>query len=313
MKVRNAITGVTFLGLSMRDNKTALGIVLALVSAAGFATLGVFAKFLYSSGFSPLAALSWRFIVAALVLWSFLFFSGRWNMGWPKFRTAFILGVLGFSTQAGLFFATVSFLDVTLAALLLYLYPALVVVFESLIVRRFPPRVQSAAVCLSLFGACLTLQPSGHGFSYVGVAFGISCALWYSVYLIVSARVLREIDSIFATASLSLGAICVFVPLAIFRGEFVFPKNQVEWALIVGVACVATVVPIVALFASMQRIGAALASLVSSFEIVATVIFGGIILHETLIGIQWFGAILIGSAVVLIYVGATKRALRLPR
>lgn len=287
----------------MKNRKAAGGVALALLSATGFSTLGVLAKLLYTSGFSLLAALSWRFIVAAVVLWLFLFVSGRWNMGWKKFRTAFILGVLGFSTQAGLFFATVSYLDVSLAVLLLYLYPALVVVFESLFLRRFPSKLQSAAVFLSLLGAGLTLRPSVSGFSYFGVFLGISCAIWYSIYLLVSARVLHNIDSMFATASLSLGAICVFVPAAILQKEFIFPETGIEFSLILGIACVATVLPIAALFESMRSIGAAFASLVSSFEIVATVILGGLVLHEKFSLLQWFGAMLIVSAVVLIYFG----------
>jgi drug/metabolite transporter (DMT)-like permease len=300
-------------GPEIGDKMKRLGIVLALVSASCFASLGIFAKYLYAAGLSPLAALSWRFIVSAMVLWVFLFLSGRWRLGWKNFRVAFLLGIFGFSTQAGLFFGTVRYLDVSLAALLLYLYPALVLGMEAFLLRRIPSRVQLAAVVLSLLGAVLALQPGKGNVSLVGVLLGLSCAIWYSAYLLLSQRVLRNIDSLFATGSLSLGAICVFLPMALLRGEFVVPHNLNVWSLVLGVATVATVVPIVTLFASIRRIGAAQASLVSSFEIVATVLLGSVILHEELGLLRWIGALMIGSAVLLIHLGdKLPRALRIP-
>ncbi len=281
-----------------------VGVLLALISAISFASLGVFVKLLYAEGFTPLSALTWRFLLAGLILWIFYFAIRGKNFDKKKFKSVFLLGVLGFSTQAGLFFCTVRYLDVSLAALLLYLYPAFVVVFGRIFYGKKVTRNQIIAIATSFVGGVLALRPgtaSGNtSVSAVGVAFGIGCALWYSNYLLVSERVLKNVDAFFATSSLSFGAALVFTTLTVARGEFFVPHSFREWELVGGVAIVATVLPILTLFASIRRIGAARASLVSSFEIVPTVAAGAIVLGERLHWVQWLGALFIVMSVVLI-------------
>ena len=55
----------------------ALGIVLVLVSAAGFGSGALFVQPLYDAGMEPLAVLFWRFTTAALFSWGFLLLSSR--------------------------------------------------------------------------------------------------------------------------------------------------------------------------------------------------------------------------------------------
>ncbi len=277
-----------------------VGVLLALVSAVSFASLGIFVKFLYASGFSPLAALSWRFIVSASVLWVWYFSFRGFRLESKKFVPVLLLGVFGFSVQAGLFFGAVRYLDVSLAALLLYLYPAFVVLFGRVFYKKEGTRAQFFAVLVSLLGGALALRPTGVQVSALGVAFGVGCALWYANYLLISERILKNVDAFLATASLSLGAALVFSGILVVRGEFVAPHSLEQWALIGGVALVATVLPIVTLFAAIRRIGAARASLVSSFEIVPTVVAGALLLGDKLHWVQWMGAVFIVVAVVLI-------------
>jgi drug/metabolite transporter (DMT)-like permease len=277
-----------------------VGVLLALVSAVSFASLGIFVKFLYASGFSPLAALSWRFILSGSVLWVWYFAFRGFRVERKKFVPVLLLGVFGFSAQAGLFFGAVRYLDVSLAALLLYLYPAFVVLFGRMFHKKEATRAQLFAVVVSLLGGALALRPTGAQVSAMGVAFGLGCALWYSNYLLVSERILKNVDAFLATASLSLGAALVFSGILAVRGEFVVPHSREQWLLIGGVALVATVLPIVTLFAAIRRIGAARASLVSSFEIVPTVVAGALLLGDKLHWVQWMGAVFIVVAVVLI-------------
>lgn len=277
-----------------------VGILFALISAVSFASLGVFVKLMYAAGFSPFAALAWRFIFASLFLWCLFFFAKRGSLTLRKFFPVFLLGVFGFSVQAGLFFATVRYLDVSLAALLLYLYPAFVVIFGRLFHHKSASTMQVIAVFVSFLGGVLALKPGSLDLNALGVGFGLACALWYSNYLLVSERILKNVEAYTATASLSLGAALVFSSLAVWRGELVWPHRLWDFALIAGLSIVATVVPIVTLFAAIRRIGAARASLVSSFEIVPTVVAGKLIMGDKLHWVQWLGAMFIVASVVFI-------------
>jgi drug/metabolite transporter (DMT)-like permease len=216
------------------------------------------------------------------------------------FLKVFFLGALGFSVQAGLFFSSVRYLDVSLAGLLLYLYPAFVVLFGKMFHQKPSTQRQFWAVAMSLLGGFFALRPTGGNVSVTGVLFGIGCALWYSNYLLVSERILRKVDSFLATASLSLGAAVVFCAASLVYGDFRIPAATREWLLLAGVAVLATVLPILTLFAAIRKIGAAKASLVSSFEIIPTVIAGSLIMGDKLHWVQWIGAVCIILAVVII-------------
>ncbi len=139
----------------------AAGIGFALISALSFSTLGLFAKFIYAAGFSISQTLAWRFSVAALLLWIITLVRGAHRRPAREYRSALLLGVLGFSPQAGLYFVTVRYLDPGLTGLLLYLYPAFVVVFSALFLKKAPRKAQLVALVLSLAGCALTLWTRG--------------------------------------------------------------------------------------------------------------------------------------------------------
>jgi drug/metabolite transporter (DMT)-like permease len=89
-------------------------------------------------------------------------------------RTALALGAVGYATQAGLFFAALERMDAGLLTLLLYTYPAWVVL-ATLALRREPAsRRRVGALALSLAGLVLALAGAGTG------AFDASARRWAS-------------------------------------------------------------------------------------------------------------------------------------
>ena len=72
-----------------------LGLPLALVSAAAFATSGVFGKALFQAGWTPAAAITARIGVAALVLGvpAALAMRGRWHLLRRNLRTVVLSGM----------------------------------------------------------------------------------------------------------------------------------------------------------------------------------------------------------------------------
>ena len=106
-----------------------LGLGIALVSAAAFATSGAFGKSLLVGGWSPGAVVTLRITLAALVLlgpalWSL---RGRWQ---ALRRNAWVVVGYGLTGVAGCqlaYFNAVTHLSVGVALLLEYLAPVLIV------------------------------------------------------------------------------------------------------------------------------------------------------------------------------------------
>jgi len=289
----------------MPHNARGRGILLALVSSAGFSTLGLFAKFVYGQGFSVAGTLAWRFTLAAVFLWVVVLAARRPlpKKVWP----VLLLGLAGFSPQAGLYFLTLSFLDPGITSVLLYTYPSFVVLFGFVLWKKKPTRIQLAALALSLAGCVVAFWKSG-SYPAAGVALGIAVGVSYAAYLVAGEKVLAGVDSISGTALVMTVAACVYWVAAIASGGVKLPDTG---AAIGGLACIAllaTVIPIVTLFASMGLIGAADTSLVSTLEPVLTITLSAIFLGERLGTAQLAGAVLVLSAVLILALSERKKA-----
>ena len=281
------------------------GIVLALVSAAGFSTLGLFAKLVYAQGFGVLQTLAWRFTIATVLLWAIVLIGRRPlpRRIWP----VALLGLLGFSPQAGLYFFTLRFLDPGIAGLLLYTYPSFVLLLCFLLWGRKPRRIQLLALFLSLAGCVLAFWRRGD-YPVIGVALGLALGLTYGAYLVSGERVLKGVDSISATAIVMLMAAIVYWAASLFAGELSLPEGRAAIGGLVAIAVFATVLPSVSLFASMRLIGAADASLVSTLELVLTIALSAVFLGERLGVAQLCGGVLILAAVVILGLYERKAA-----
>ncbi|HET7838967.1 MAG TPA: DMT family transporter [Rectinemataceae bacterium] len=287
----------------IRESARARGILLALLSAAGFSTLGLFAKLIFSEGFSVQQALAWRFTVASLVLWLIIGVASRTGARRPpvgkKLIPVLLLGLLGFAPQAGMYFLTVSILDPGIAGLLLYLYPSFVILLSLAVFRKRPNRIQGLSLALSLAGCALTFFRPG-SYPIVGLVLGAVMALFYGSYLVVSERLLEGVDPIRATALIMLVAAASYWVLTFATGTAKLPGTGASVLGILCVGSIATVLPITTLFAAMKRIGASDTSLVSTLEPVLTIALSAIIIGERLGTAQAIGGCLILAAVVVL-------------
>jgi drug/metabolite transporter (DMT)-like permease len=280
------------------------GVLLALVSAASFSTLGLFARLVYSEGFSVPQALAWRFTVAAAILWTLVGASAR-KGGTPrkplgrKMVPVLLLGILGFAPQAGLYFVTLRFLDPGITSLLLYLYPSFVILLAFAVLGRKPNRIQVISLALSLTGCAITFFKPGN-YPLVGLALGLLVAVTYAGYLVASDKVLSGVDPIRATAVIMLAAAAIYWIIAAATGPLMAPTSLASIAGILGMAVFATVLAITTLFASMGAIGASDTSLFSTVEPVLTVVLSAILLGERLGPAQTVGGALIIAAVVIL-------------
>lgn len=282
------------------------GVLLALLSALSFSTLGIFAKLIYAEGFSTSQTLAWRFTGAAAFLWAWILLSDRRLPPLRPNLPILALGLLGFSPQAGLYFVTLRFLDAGITSLLLYLYPSFVVLLSAVFLRRRPSRVQLAALALSLTGCVTTFFRAGR-YPAVGVGFGILVALTYAAYLVVGERMLKGRNPVHSTAFIMTAASAVYWFLTAVTGGFKAPQVLSSVLGLAGISVIATVIPIVTLFGAMQRIGASNTSLVSTVEPLMAVLLSTLVLGERF-GIQQVaGGVLIVAAVVLIQAAARRR------
>ena len=288
-----------------------VGLGLCVLSAAAFGSLAIFGKQAYAGGLGVVGVLAIRFALAAPLLLGLALAARRsLRLGRPAAVALLALGGIGYAIQATLFFNALARIPAGMAALLLYLYPALVTAGAVALGRSRLDRATAAGLALSLAGIMLVLGLPGEPLDAVGVALGLASACWYTCYILVGEYLLRGVDPLAASAYVSSGAACSFLAAAVVvGGRGLVGAAPSAYAAGAAMAVVGTALAIAALLAGMARVGSAWASIASSFEPVFTVALGVAVLGDRLgPGKVVGGLAVVAGAVLLPLLGGAREA-----
>jgi drug/metabolite transporter (DMT)-like permease len=277
------------------------GLLLCLISAAGFGAMAIFAKDAYAAGLGVVTLLTARFALAAALLWAIALARGTARLDRPTLLASLALGAVGYSAQAGAYFGALERIDASLASLLLYAYPSLVFVGAVALRRESPTRRKAGALVLAGAGAALVLLGAGPGgLDAAGVGLALLAAVSYAGYILVADRAVGDADPFAVAAGVTTGAALTMSAVALATGGLEFGGVAAHgWLDLAGIALISTVTAIVAFLLGMRRVGAATASIVSTAEPVVTVVLATAVLGEALGPAQALGGALVLGAIVL--------------
>jgi drug/metabolite transporter (DMT)-like permease len=330
---------VTRIPAPWRRNDRLIGLALVVVSACGFGSGALFAKPVYAAGVDWLTLLFWRFLIAAALSWAWLFLipGNRASLRLVTRRNALILLALGavYVLNSGTYFAALETVPASLAALIVYLYPALVAVLSLRFVRRLRGRRAWFALTISTIGVAMAVGGIAPATAppLLGIALTIASPVIYSVWIILAARLSGErgdregtrgdarnaggtvippqdaetLATPSQTAPAPTAALMMTATAAVFLATMLVTGRSISpasipggaWFGVLGVAVFATAVAVQAFYAGARRIGAAQAALVSTVEPIYTITLATLLLHDTLAPVQILGGILIIGGVVL--------------
>ena len=274
------------------------GVVLALTSATGFGVMPVLTKVVYDDGAGPFGVLSVRFSVAAVVLLALARLRGESMPRGRQLRDLALLGGVGYVVESLCYFAALTRISAGLTALLLYVYPALVVVLSSIVLRHRPGRVAVGCVVLATVGTALTIGPVAGG-QALGVALGLGAAASYAVYIVLSSTATKGVGPL-ATSAVVMGA-CGLVYDALAVGTRApLPSSAGAWLALGGVTLLGTVVAVAAFFAALALLGPSDTAVLSTMEPVVSVGVAAVALGESLSPVQLAGGVLVIGAVVVL-------------
>jgi drug/metabolite transporter (DMT)-like permease len=277
------------------------GTLLVIASAAGFGTLAIFIKYAYAAGANTTTILAFRFLLAAIVFWGFIKARGlKIDIGKDMILRVCALGGIGYGTMSSLFAGSVKELPASLAAMLLYTYPAQVSMISFLLGDEAFTWRKGAALGICFAGLSLVLDTSFAQVNLLGLAFALLAAFVYSIYIVMGNRLLRQVDSLVTTTLVCSSAAAVFFMYGIITGDLMFRLPLEGWFAISGMAVFGTVIAIISFFAGMSSVGAANASIISTVEPVVTVILSALLLGESTSGFQTVGGGFILAGVLIL-------------
>lgn len=279
------------------------GLVLVFVSAVGFGTLGIFGIYAQRVGLSIPTVLVFRFALATVLVWTFLAWKGRLTR--LRGRTLLIalgLGAFGYATQSGLYFVGLEFMTAGMVAIVLYTYPAFVVVLAVTTLGERVSRPMLLALCFALGGIALVTGANPAGASLAGVLAVLGAALAYAVYITLSRAMLVTTDPTVLTAYVLPAAGASFVVIGTASGDLAIPQTSSAWTILLCIGVFATAIPVVSFFAGLKRIGASRAGIISTAEPPVTVALGAVLFAEPVTA-----ATVVGGALILIGVVVLER------
>ncbi len=258
--------------------------------------MAILAKLAYRDGVTLSSMLFLRFSLAGAVLaaWGQLH-----GMAWPRGRDLLWLvamGGLGYVGQAYCYFAALRYASAGMVGLLLYLYPAIVVLLSAFIFKRAIGVGRRWAVALALAGTALTVGGDLHS-ETAGILLGIGAALIYSTYILAGAGVMLRVAPLPAATVVIVSAAAVYAAGAIAEGIH-WPASGGGWLAVGAIALFSTVFAILGFFKGMEKLGAADASTLSTMEPLITLLLAALVLGETVTPVQLLGGSLILVAVV---------------
>jgi drug/metabolite transporter (DMT)-like permease len=283
---------------SARRTRTT-GILLVVAAGCSFASIGIFNRLGAARGVGIPTALTLRFSLAALLLWAVALPRQRLRVPLRRLAGLALLGAL-FVTEASLFFISSRRIPVALTALLLYLYPAWVMLLSWALRGERPGRGGLAALGLALAGISLAIGFPAHHLDLLGVLLGLASSLGYACYMFLAARFQRGLAPVVATLWITTFAAVILAAGAGLQGSLHPALPPGAWPSVLGLAVLGTVVPVFLLMEGLVRISPTQASIACTVEPVATALMGALFLGEGLQPLQLAGGGLVIAAVLVL-------------
>ena len=275
----------------------------AFVAATLFSAKGIFAKKAYEAGATPDALLALRFAMAAPVFAWVVFAAGRpgsedaagsARLSARDWIFVLLLGGVGIMVSSLLDFHGLRYVSVGLERMVLYSYPAMVVLITAWIAGRRPGRGALAALALSYAGLAVAFTGEAsfvdaHSL-WIGGGLVLSAALVYALYLVGSERLSKRLGAQRLTSLSMLACAALMAPIGFAtEGLSVFRQTGAAWFWIALMAALGTVVPALLTAHALRRIGAARMSIVGTAGAVAVLPLAAVILGEPAGVAQWGG------------------------
>jgi drug/metabolite transporter (DMT)-like permease len=287
----------------------AVGILLALLGAALFATKGIVIKLAMADGIDPLTTLAWRQLVAVPIFVTVGIIGYRRHLRDQTQSVAQVLdrktlfqvlgvGLLGYYVASFLDFSALTYISAQLDRLILLTYPFFVVLFGTIFFGRKVSPLMLVSLVVSYLGIALIF---GKDFSIegdnvvLGSALVFGSAVAYAGYQILAKPLIDKLGAqLFTSIAMSAAGPAVIVHFLLSHPIGTLAVNGQGLWLMLAIGTISTVVPAYCISAGIGLIGPERTAIIGNISPVVTVSLAITVLGENFT--VWHAA---GTALVL--------------
>lgn len=309
----------------MKEQNTLKGVFLVAFGASSFGMLASFVKLAYSHGYTTAEVTLSQVLLGLLGM---LFINSvrkkkvNESIATAKNKKQLILAGTSMGFTSVLYYMAVSYIDASIAVVLLMQSVWIGVVIESIVTKKFPSILKLFAVALILFGTLLATNVllNDVTIDYRGVIFGFLASCSFATTMYASNVVANHLPAPKRSLYMLCGAASIVLIFTIItqvgpnNSEVFFNLHQqfsnntagirnFDWSIFYSwgllLAFFGTILPPIFLNMGFPHTGVGLGSIISSLELPVSVTVAYFVLNEQVIFLQWIGILLILSAIFL--------------
>jgi drug/metabolite transporter (DMT)-like permease len=278
---------------SVREIRT--GVIFALLTATGLGAITTQAKIIYADGGNAMTVMFTRFLISTLVFGLLLAIKHRsFKIDRPLRLPVLAVGIV-WSGAMICYLLSVESISVSLAVLLLYTYPLLVLAYSILRKQLLPSAPLILGFFIAFVGLYLALSGGEVKLDTTGLLLALLAGLGAAFTFIKGAQVATRLNPLVITFWINVIGLVMIVPLA--YTQFSLP-NSTSGLLSLGAATLFYVIAILCQFQALARLPAATAAFILNLEPVVSILLASIILKEQLTNLQWLGVVLVMSVLL---------------
>ncbi len=277
-------------------------------------TIGIFGRLIYLYEPDPLTVVTFRALIAFLLLF---FTTIAVNPGSLRIRKRdfiyfAVYGLLSVTFCFLLFFYSIKFTTIATATILLYTYPAFVVVLSTFFLKEELTKTKVLALLLTFLGCILVIQvydPTELKLNLRGIIYGLGAGLGAGFYSVFGKKAVQRYNP-WTVVTYAFGFGSFF--LLIFRGVrslYWVDYPTITWVWIFALAILSTVLGYSVYTKGLKYIEASRAGIVATWEVVVASLLAFVIFRESLSFLQIFGALFIFLGIFVIRAHPQKRRL----
>lgn len=280
--------------LNSRISKEHIGTLYAIFSGFLYGLLGYFGISIIKSDVSVYNMLFWRFLIAAVFIALLLVPHIKTLKEKPKeLFKVFCFGFIFYGIGSLLYFLASLYIGTGLAMVIFFCHPAFVLLINTVFFKTKLTKAYIFCIILIIIGLCFMVDLHELKLDVLGIGLAVISSLFYAIYIVASKK--YKIAPLNATFVVCLSSALSSGALALIDDSFMVPSSLYVWANIFGIAIICTAVPILFLLLALNYIQAEKVAILSVLEPICVMIFGILLLDESITYIQ-----IVGSIIVLI-------------
>ncbi len=266
------------------------GIFYALAAALGLGAITTQAKLVYADGGNALTLMFWRFAMSIIIIGALILIRREsFKVDKPLVRPVILLGLI-WSGSMICYLMAVETISVSLAVLILYSYPILVLLI-SMFIGRIDLSAKTAGVFMIAFvGIGLMLSGGELKVSPLGILFAFLGACGATYTFLSGSRVASQFSPVVVAFWVNFMGIFLIMPLVI--GKFFMPVSITGLLLLAG-ATGCYIIASICQFQALSTLPAEKAAFIFNFEPVVSILLAVLFIGERLSSLQWLGATIV--------------------